>query len=60
MSRTSKLMVLALATCGVVMGAFQSKAMPPRVYRVIQTTIVLIGTTSTYDGIPVNSIDWFY
>jgi hypothetical protein len=53
-------MVLALATCGVVMGAFQSKAMPPRVYHVIQTTIVLIGTTPMYEGIPANSIDWFY
>jgi hypothetical protein len=60
MSRISKLMVLALATCGVVMGAFQSKAMPPRVYHVIQTTIVLIGTTPMYEGIPANSIDWFY
>jgi hypothetical protein len=60
MSKSAKLTILMVATFGVMMSAVQSKAMPPRVYRVIQTTVVLIGTTSIYDGIPANSIDWAY
>jgi len=25
----------------------------------IQDTVAMIGTTSMYNGVPVNSIDWF-
>lgn len=59
MSKTSRLMVLSLTTVVIVICAVQAKAMPPRMYKMIQDTVAMIGTTSMYNGVPVNSIDWF-
>jgi hypothetical protein len=54
MPDVSKLSGVTLAVLAVVIGGFQYKAMSPRAFAALTTTIALIGQSGFYDGAPVS------
>jgi hypothetical protein len=49
-----KLSGLTFAVLAVVVGGLQYKAMSPRAFAVLTTTVALIGESGFYDGAPVS------
>jgi hypothetical protein len=60
MANSVKLMGLQFAVLAFLIGSLQFKSMSPRLYDLIETTIVLLGTTTMYDGMPANAFDWAF
>jgi hypothetical protein len=60
MAKTLRLSGFLSAVLVLVLSGLQYKNMSPRAFRVIETTVVLIGTTTMFDGMPANAFDWSY
>jgi hypothetical protein len=44
----------------ILIASLQYRSMSPRLYGLLETTAVLIGTTAMFEGIPANAFDWSY
>ena len=60
MAKTWKLMSLQLVLFAILFAGLQYRSMSPRLYGVLETTAILIGTTTMFDGMPANAFDWAY
>jgi hypothetical protein len=60
MAKTWKLMSLQLVLFAILFAGLQYRSMSPRLYGVLETTAILIGTTTMFEGMPANAFDWAY
>jgi hypothetical protein len=60
MAKTWKLMSLQFALFAILFASLQYRSMSPRLYGVLETTAILIGTTTMFEGMPANAFDWSY
>ena len=58
--KTTRLMSLQFGVLLILMASLQYRAMSPRLYSFLETTAVLIGTTTMFEGMPANAFDWSY
>ena len=57
--KTSRLMSLQFGLLLILIASLQYRSMSPRLYSLLETTAILIGTTTMYDGMPANAFDWY-
>jgi hypothetical protein len=60
MVKTWKLMGLQFALFAILFASLQYRSMSPRLYGMLETTAILIGTTTMFEGMPANAFDWSY
>jgi hypothetical protein len=59
-AKTWKLMSLQFALFAILFASLQYRSMLPRLYSVLETTAILIGTITMFEGMPANAFDWSY
>jgi hypothetical protein len=60
MAKTLMLSGFVSTVIALMLSGLQYKSMSPRAFAVIETTIVLIGTTTMFDGMPANAFEWSF
>jgi hypothetical protein len=58
--KTCRLMSLQFGVLLILIASLQYRSMSPRLYSFLETTAVLIGTTTMFEGMPANAFDWSY
>jgi hypothetical protein len=58
--KTCRLMSLQFCVLLILIAGLQYRSMSPRLYGLLETTAVLVGTTAMFEGIPANAFDWSY
>ena len=58
--KTSRLMSLQFGLLLILIASLQYRSMSPRLYSLLETTAILIGTTTMFEGMPANAFDWSY
>jgi hypothetical protein len=60
MANTVRLMSFQFAVIAILLSSLQYKTMSPRLFALIETTVMLIGTSTLYEGMPPSAFDWSY
>ncbi len=57
--KTCRLMSLQFGVLIILMAGLQYRSMSPRLYSLLETRAILIGTTTMFEGMPANAFDWY-
>jgi hypothetical protein len=60
MAKTLMLSGFVSTVIALMLGGLQYKSMSPRAFAVIETAVVLIGTTTMFEGMPANAFEWSF